>query len=136
MTVPPADLRDRIAWPLVAARQRTAGLTECVEENDLVRQHSPLMSPLVWDLAHIGNQEELWLLRGVGGRDPMQPQTRPALRRLPAPAAAPARAAAAEPDRSPRLHRREVRGPGARPASSGPVSAPAPLAPRAASSSA
>ena len=22
------------------------------------------MSPLVWDLAHIGQQEELWLLRG------------------------------------------------------------------------
>ena len=26
------------------------------------------MSPLVWDLAHIGNQEEQWLLRDVGGR--------------------------------------------------------------------
>ncbi|MBE7189714.1 ergothioneine biosynthesis protein EgtB, partial [Jatrophihabitans endophyticus] len=30
----------------------------------LTRQHSPLMSPLVWDLAHIGQQEDLWLLRG------------------------------------------------------------------------
>ena len=28
------------------------------------RQYDPLMSPLVWDLAHIGQQEELWLLRG------------------------------------------------------------------------
>src|ERR1700749_4447297 len=27
------------------------------------------MSPLVWDLAHIGQQEELWLLRG-GDPDP------------------------------------------------------------------
>ena len=33
------------------------------------------MSPLVWDLAHIGNQEELWLLRDVGGRDPILPET-------------------------------------------------------------
>ena len=31
------------------------------------------MSPLVWDLAHIGNQEELWLLRDVGGREPVRP---------------------------------------------------------------
>ena len=30
---------------------------------ELMAQHSPLMSPLVWDLAHIGNYEELWLLR-------------------------------------------------------------------------
>jgi iron(II)-dependent oxidoreductase len=26
----------------------------------------------VWDLAHIGNQEELWLVRDVGGRDPVR----------------------------------------------------------------
>ncbi|BCK67029.1 hypothetical protein Srufu_009820 [Streptomyces libani subsp. rufus] len=31
------------------------------------------MSPLVWDLAHIGNQEEQWLLRTVGGRDALRP---------------------------------------------------------------
>ena len=30
-------------------------------------QVSPLMSPLVWDLAHIGHYEELWLLRELGG---------------------------------------------------------------------
>src|SRR6202020_1243170 len=44
---------------------------------NLVRQHSPLMSPLVWDLAHIANQEELWLLRNVGGREPMHPEIDP-----------------------------------------------------------
>jgi len=37
-----------------------------------VKQHSPLMSPLIWDLAHIGNQEELWLVRDVGGREPVR----------------------------------------------------------------
>ncbi len=77
MTAHTEDLRDKIAGLLVAARQRTAGLTDCVEEDDLVRQHSPLMSPLVWDLAHVANQEELWLLRGVGGRDPMHPEIDP-----------------------------------------------------------
>jgi iron(II)-dependent oxidoreductase len=34
------------------------------DDDELTRQHSPLMSPLVWDLAHIGQQEDLWLLRG------------------------------------------------------------------------
>ncbi len=52
-------------------------LTDSVDEADLVRQHSPLMSPLVWDLAHIANQEELWLLREVGGREPMHPEIDP-----------------------------------------------------------
>ena len=70
-------LRDEIAARLIAARARTAGLTDCVDEDDLVRQHSPLMSPLVWDLAHVANQEELWLLRGVGGCEPMHPEIDP-----------------------------------------------------------
>ena len=34
---------------------------------------SPLMSPLVWDLAHIGNYEELWLLRALDGRAAIDP---------------------------------------------------------------
>ena len=68
------DLRTEIVARLDRARQRTAQLTEAVDDGDLVRQHSRLMSPLVWDLAHIGNQEELWLLRDVGGREPMLPE--------------------------------------------------------------
>ncbi|EOM74981.1 ergothioneine biosynthesis protein EgtB [Rhodococcus rhodnii] len=63
------ELRDEIAAVLERARDRTVGLTDSVDDADLVAQHSPLMSPLVWDLAHIGNQEELWLVRDVGGRD-------------------------------------------------------------------
>src|SRR5207302_2391782 len=70
-------LRDRIAAELIAARERTELLTGSVDEADLIRQHSPLMSPLVWDLAHIANQEELWLLREVGGREPMHPEIDP-----------------------------------------------------------
>ena len=56
-------MRERIAHSLDAARTRTLGLTE-FDDGELTRQHSPLMSPLVWDLAHIGQQEDLWLLRG------------------------------------------------------------------------
>ena len=71
------ELRDRIVTELTAARGRTTLLTDAVDDADLVRQHSPLMSPLVWDLAHIANQEELWLLREVGGREPMRPEIDP-----------------------------------------------------------
>ena len=67
-------LRDLVASSLAAARDRTQLLTGCVDDADLARQHSPLMSPLVWDLAHVANQEELWLLRAVGGREPMHPE--------------------------------------------------------------
>ncbi|MFD5040801.1 ergothioneine biosynthesis protein EgtB [Streptomyces sp. NPDC058377] len=67
-------LRERALAALLAARERTALLTDSVDDHDLTAQHSPLMSPLVWDLAHIGNQEELWLLRAVGGREAMRPE--------------------------------------------------------------
>lgn len=67
------DPRRRAADALLAARDRTTLLTTCVEEPELTAQHSPLMSPLVWDLAHIGNQEEQWLLRAVGGRAALRP---------------------------------------------------------------
>ncbi|MEU9499627.1 ergothioneine biosynthesis protein EgtB [Streptomyces sp. NPDC048196] len=73
MTTDPELLRERAASALLAARDRTRLLTTCVEHPDLVAQHSPLMSPLVWDLAHIGNQEEQWLLRTVGGREALRP---------------------------------------------------------------
>ena len=67
-------LRERALAALLAARERTALLTDSVDDRDLTAQHSPLMSPLVWDLAHIGNQEEMWLLREVAGRDAMRPE--------------------------------------------------------------
>ncbi|WP_305094238.1 ergothioneine biosynthesis protein EgtB [Prescottella sp. R16] len=67
-----SGLREELAAALAWARQRSTVLTISVDDADLVAQHSPLMSPLVWDLAHIGNQEELWLVRDVGGREPVR----------------------------------------------------------------
>ncbi|MEU2109385.1 ergothioneine biosynthesis protein EgtB [Streptomyces sp. NPDC019507] len=67
-------LRKRALEALTTARARTTLLTECVDDDELTAQHSPLMSPLVWDLAHIGNQEEQWLLRAVAGRDAIRPE--------------------------------------------------------------
>src|SRR5206468_2131447 len=64
--------RLRAARELTRTRDRSLALTAAVDDDDLIRQHSPLMSPLVWDFAHIGNQEELWLVRDVGGREPVR----------------------------------------------------------------
>jgi iron(II)-dependent oxidoreductase len=49
------------------ARTRTEALLEPLDDEQLTRQVSPLQSPLVWDLAHIGYFEELWLLRNGNG---------------------------------------------------------------------
>ncbi|MFE6774836.1 ergothioneine biosynthesis protein EgtB [Streptomyces sp. NPDC057702] len=70
----PELLRKRALNALTTARERTASLTDCVADEELTAQHSPLMSPLVWDLAHIGNQEEQWLLRTVAGREALRPE--------------------------------------------------------------
>ncbi|MFE0178367.1 ergothioneine biosynthesis protein EgtB [Streptomyces sp. NPDC059002] len=80
MTGPSTDpeaLRERAHAALLTARDRTILLTTSVDDSELTAQHSPLMSPLVWDLAHIGNQEEQWLLRAVAGRDAMRPEIDP-----------------------------------------------------------
>jgi gamma-glutamyl hercynylcysteine S-oxide synthase len=53
---------------LERARKRTEALLEPLDDAQLARQVSPLQSPLVWDLAHIGYFEELWLLRNGNGR--------------------------------------------------------------------
>ncbi|MBM7457846.1 iron(II)-dependent oxidoreductase [Rhodococcus coprophilus] len=63
--------RTRLRRHLERARDRTRSLTD-ISDSELTAQHSPLMSPLVWDLVHIANQEERWLVRGVGGRQPLR----------------------------------------------------------------
>lgn len=70
--LPPERLRSLVAEQLERSRARTVVLTDAVDEDDLVAQHSKLMSPLIWDYAHVGNQEELWLVRDVGGREPLR----------------------------------------------------------------
>ncbi|SEF81074.1 iron(II)-dependent oxidoreductase [Thermomonospora echinospora] len=68
-------LKELIAAELDAVRDRSLGLTtEVLDAAELTAQVSPLMSPLVWDLAHIGNYEELWLLRAAAGVEPMRPE--------------------------------------------------------------
>src|SRR5215469_3900647 len=62
-------MHEDVVRDLTSARTRTLELTD-LDEPTLIAQHDPLMSPLVWDLAHVGQQEELWLLRAG---DPARP---------------------------------------------------------------
>jgi gamma-glutamyl hercynylcysteine S-oxide synthase len=61
-----------IVRELERARARTEALLEPLTDEQLMRQVSPLMSPLVWDYAHVGHYEELWLLRELGGQPPVR----------------------------------------------------------------
>ncbi len=68
-------LKQYVADELERARGRSVGLTtDVLDEQELLAQHSRLMSPLVWDLAHVGNYEELWLLRSAAGIEAMRPE--------------------------------------------------------------
>lgn len=68
-------LRGLVADELETVRARSYGLTvEVLDDEAMTAQHSRLMSPLVWDLAHVGNYEELWLLREAAGIEAMRPE--------------------------------------------------------------
>src|SRR5579884_1856791 len=59
---------------LTEARERTLALVADTSDADVERIHSPLMSPLVWDLGHIAAFEDLWLCHRAGGRPPIHPE--------------------------------------------------------------
>src|SRR3954462_3063979 len=62
-------MRAEIVEAMAAVRRRTFDLVGHLPEADLERQVDPLMSPLVWDLAHIAAYEDLWLVHRHGGRE-------------------------------------------------------------------
>ncbi len=62
--------KETIVAALEAARARTLAIVDPVPANDQMRQVSALMSPLCWDVAHIGHFEELWLVRTLTGAPP------------------------------------------------------------------
>ena len=74
----PADevaVKERISAELERVRDRSKTLTVLsLPEPELLTQHSPLMSPLVWDYAHVGNYEEQWLVRSAAGKAALRPE--------------------------------------------------------------
>src|SRR4051794_5335586 len=66
---PPPDRpsKEKIAELLEEARARTLLLISGLTDEDLHRQHDPLMSPIIWDVGHIAHFEELWLTQNLDG---------------------------------------------------------------------
>jgi iron(II)-dependent oxidoreductase len=66
-----ASPKEAIAERLAAARERTFALIEPLDDEQLNTVYSPILSPLAWDLGHIANFEELWLVQTIGEREPL-----------------------------------------------------------------
>ncbi|HVL97849.1 MAG TPA: ergothioneine biosynthesis protein EgtB [Egibacteraceae bacterium] len=68
MTAGAAAARAAISRSLAEVRAWTHALLDPLDDDEVHRQVDPIMSPLVWDLGHIGTFEQLWLLRALGHR--------------------------------------------------------------------
>jgi iron(II)-dependent oxidoreductase len=66
-----SNLKHDIAGRLAEARELTLLLVEPLSDQQLNTVYSDILSPLGWDLGHIANFEELWLVQTIGGREPM-----------------------------------------------------------------
>lgn len=64
----------RLIREFAEARRRTRDLLNPLSNEDLYRQHDPLMSPIAWDVGHIGNFEELWAVRALPGSGDVYPE--------------------------------------------------------------
>jgi gamma-glutamyl hercynylcysteine S-oxide synthase len=64
--------KEAIADRLDEARRRTLQLVEPLSDEQLNTVYSEILSPLAWDLGHIANFEELWLVQTIGRREPMR----------------------------------------------------------------
>lgn len=60
---------EQILHELDEVRERTLALVGGLTDEQLERVHSPIMSPLVWDLAHIAAYEDLWIGHRLGGME-------------------------------------------------------------------
>jgi gamma-glutamyl hercynylcysteine S-oxide synthase len=58
---------------LDTVREQTLALVGHLSDDELSRVLSPIMSPLVWDLAHIAAYEDLWLAHRHGGLELSRP---------------------------------------------------------------
>lgn len=63
---PPADA-EQVLRALEAARSHMLALVAHLDDEQLQRVHSPIMSPLSWDLGHVAAYEDLWLAHRHGG---------------------------------------------------------------------
>lgn len=64
---------EQVLDALEATRQRTLSLVAHLDDVALTTAHSPIMSPLVWDLGHIAAYEDLWLAHRNAELDLLRP---------------------------------------------------------------
>ena len=67
-------LSTTVAGRLEHTRARARALLAPLSPEDMARQHTPLLSPPLWDLGHIAAYEELWLVRGLTGAPSLHPE--------------------------------------------------------------
>src|SRR3954465_731259 len=65
--LPDRPSKEKIAELLEEARARTLLLITGLSDEDLHRQHDPLMSPIIWDVGHIPHFEDLCLTQNPDG---------------------------------------------------------------------
>jgi gamma-glutamyl hercynylcysteine S-oxide synthase len=56
-------IRERLADTLTAQRRMTLEIVQPLDAADRMRQHCPILSPVVWDLGHIASFEKEWTER-------------------------------------------------------------------------
>jgi gamma-glutamyl hercynylcysteine S-oxide synthase len=72
-TVAPQPLAAETLATLDEVRRDTLALVAHLDDRELQRTLSPIMSPLVWDLAHIAAYEDLWLAHRHAGLPLLRP---------------------------------------------------------------
>ncbi len=72
--IPLSTDAEQVLIALEEARAGTLALVAQLDDEHLERVHSPIMSPLVWDLGHIAAYEDLWLAHRHGGMPLLRPE--------------------------------------------------------------
>jgi iron(II)-dependent oxidoreductase len=69
----PSHDAEQLLLDFEGARAETLALASGCSDEQLTRVHSPIMSPLAWDLGHIAAYEDLWIAHRLGGRELLRP---------------------------------------------------------------
>jgi gamma-glutamyl hercynylcysteine S-oxide synthase len=73
-TTPLSPDAEQVLLAMDEARELTLALVAGLSDEQLQRVHSPIMSPLAWDLGHIAAYEDLWLGHRLCGLELLRPE--------------------------------------------------------------
>jgi iron(II)-dependent oxidoreductase len=69
----PPSPEEQVLSALDRAREHTLALVAHLGVQEMTKVHSPIMSPLAWDLGHIAAYEDLWLAHRHAGLELLRP---------------------------------------------------------------